>query len=75
MTKIETKRLLEAVYGVEVAEVHSLIRRGKRRSEHTVQAYKKKDFKRFYVKLSTPVDLPNVPKPLEEAGSSVSKDN
>lgn len=70
MTKIETKRLLEAVYGVEVAEVHSLIRRGKRKSEHTVLAYKKKDFKRFYVKLSTPVDLPNVPKPLEKLGDS-----
>lgn len=75
MTKIETKRLLEAVYGVEVAEVHSLIRRGKRRSEQTVQAYKKKDFKRFYVKLSTAVDLPNVPKPLEEASSSAAKGN
>lgn len=65
MTKIETKRLLEAVYGVEVAQVHSLNRMGKRRSEHTLMAYQKGDFKRFYVKLSTAVDLPNVPKSIE----------
>jgi ribosomal protein L23 len=65
MTKIETKRLLEAMYGVQVEAVHSLNRMGKRHSEHTLQAYKKKDFKRFYVKLTTPVDLPNVPKAID----------
>lgn len=62
LTKVETKRFLEAVYGVEVASVHSLNRMGKRHAEHTLQAYQKKDFKRFYVRLTTPVDLPNVPK-------------
>lgn len=66
MTKIETKRLLEAVYGVQVDTVHALNRMGKRRAEHTVMAHKKKDFKRFYVKLSTEVDLPNVPKPIDQ---------
>lgn len=62
LTKVETKRILEAIYGVEVDSVHSLNRMGKRRAEHTLQAYKKKDFKRFYVRLTSPVDLPNVPK-------------
>jgi ribosomal protein L23 len=65
MTKIETKRFLEAVYGVEVESVHSLNRMGKRKSEHTLLAYKEKDFKRFYVKLTTPIDLPNTPKPID----------
>lgn len=66
MTKIETKRLLEAVYGVQVDTVHSLNRMGKRKGENTIMAQKKKDFKRFYVKLSTAVDLPNVPKQIDQ---------
>lgn len=68
MTKIEMKRLLEAMYGVQVERVHSLNVLGKRKSEHTLMAYKKKDFKRFYVRLTTPVDLPNVPKAIDRLG-------
>jgi ribosomal protein L23 len=68
MTKIEMKRLLEAVYGVEVEKVHSLNVMGRRRGENTVMAQKKKDFKRFYVRLTSPVDLPNVPKSIDALG-------
>jgi ribosomal protein L23 len=72
MTKIEMKRLLEAVYGVEVEKVHSLNVLGKRRGDHTIMARKKNDFKRFYVHLSSPVDLPNVPKSIESLNAKPS---
>lgn len=62
MTKIEAKLFLENVYGVKVEKMNSLVR--------TVRKVRSKqldttDIKRFYVELTSEVELPNVPKPLE----------
>jgi ribosomal protein L23 len=66
MTKIEARRILEAVYGVQVTGIHSLNRMGKRRNEQTRMPKQDKDFKRFFVRLSTDVELPNVPKAMDQ---------
>lgn len=66
MTKIEIRRFLRSVYGIDVDRVHSLNVMGRRRGEMTQMPVQGKDFKRFYVKLKSDVELPNVPKPLEE---------
>jgi ribosomal protein L23 len=65
MTKIETKRILEAIYNIQVTGIHSLNRMGKRRNEGTRMPMQENDVKRFFVRLSTDVELPNVPKAID----------
>lgn len=65
LTKIEMKRFLRAVYGIDATQVHSLNVMGRRRGEMTTMPRQGKDFKRFYVKLDEIVELPNVPKAIE----------
>lgn len=65
MTKIETRSILEAMYGIKVEQIHSLNRMGRRKGETSMMPKQTKDFKRFYVTLTNPVELPNVPKALE----------
>lgn len=66
MTKIEMGEFLRNVYGIDVVRVNSLNIMGRRRNEKTAMPRQEKDFKRFYVKLSSEVELPNVPKPLHQ---------
>lgn len=66
MTKIEIGEFLRSVYGIDVVRVNSLNVMGRRRNENTTMPRQGKDFKRFYVKLRSEVELPNVPKPLHE---------
>lgn len=66
MTKIEIGEFLRNVYGIDVVRVNSLNVMGRRRNENTSMPRQEKDFKRFYVKLRSEVELPNVPKPLHE---------
>lgn len=62
LTKIEMKNFLEAAYGFHIAEVRSLNRMGRRRNLKSTMPSAGKDMKRFYVRLTTEVDIPNVPK-------------
>ncbi len=62
LTKIEMKNFLEATYGFHIAEVRSLNRMGRRRNDRTMMPRAGKDIKRFYVRLTSMVDVPNVPK-------------
>lgn len=66
LTKIEMRRFLESVYGMDIKDIHSLNVMGRRRNESTIMARKGKDFKRFYVRLNAAVDVPNVPKQIDE---------
>lgn len=68
LTKVEAKTLLSSVYGMHIDQVASLNMMGSRQriafkpgdSRGTIK--KEKDTKRFYVKLSSAVDVPTVPK-------------
>lgn len=68
LTKVEAKMLLSSIYGMHIDQVASLnIMGGRQRiafkQGDTRGAVKKdKDMKRFYVKLSSAVDVPTVPK-------------
>ena len=62
LTKIEVRRFLESVYGLNIEHVHSLNRMGRRRGELSPMPRQENDIKRFYVRLKSPVALPNVPK-------------
>lgn len=62
LTKIEIKNFLEGVYGMNVEEVRSLNRMGRRRGMKTNMPKQGKDIKRFYVRLSSEVDIPTIPK-------------
>lgn len=70
MTKIEIKQFLQAVYGIDVNRVHSVNVMGKRKGEMTSMPVQEKDFKRFYVKLKSDVELPNIPKQLDQLKTS-----
>lgn len=65
LTKPEMKRFLTAVYGLDVKRINSLNVMGNRRNESSQMPRRDKDFKRFYVKLNQPVELPNIPKSLD----------
>lgn len=73
MTKPEMKRFLQAAYGISVEKIHSLNVAGRRRGEMTTMPRHEKDYKRFYVQLRDEVELPNVPKPLENVKQAPSK--
>lgn len=70
MTKLEIKQFLRAAYGIDVNNVHSLVVMGKRKNELSSMPVQEKDFKRFYVKLKSDVELPNVPKPLDKVNQA-----
>lgn len=72
MTKLEIKQFLRAAYGIDVNAVHSLVRMGRRKNELTRLPVQEKDIKRFYIKLKSEVELPNVPKPLDQVKKAAS---
>lgn len=65
LTKPEMKNFLMSVYGLNVKEIHSLVRMGRRRNMRSAMPRFDKDMKRFYVKLHDEVEIPNVPKALQ----------
>lgn len=66
ITKLEIGEFLRNVYGIEVIKVNSLVIMGRRRNENSEMPRHGKDFKRFYVRLRSEVELPNVPRPLDK---------
>eukprot|EP00249_Psilotum_nudum_P004071 c17598_g1_i2 orf=167-439(+) len=56
---IEIKRVLESVYGLEVAKVNTLNMDGKRRRLPGGWLLKKPDYKKAYVVLRNPISLPD----------------
>lgn len=62
LTKVEVKQFLSAVYGFNIAEVRSLNRMGRRRNDRSLMPRAGKDIKRFYVRLTSEVNVPNAPK-------------
>ena len=62
MTKIEAKHFLESVYDLKIENINSLVRT---KLHQNVFKVKLKNKKRFYVELTSPVWMPNVPKPVE----------
>ncbi|GAB0491165.1 hypothetical protein MMPV_002417 [Pyropia vietnamensis] len=68
LTKVEAKMLLSSIYGMHIDQVASLNMMGGRQriafkeGDNRGTVKKDKDMKRFYVKLSSAVDVPTVPK-------------
>ncbi|KAL2651593.1 hypothetical protein R1flu_019721 [Riccia fluitans] len=72
-SKIEIKRVLEAVYGLEVEKVHTLNMEGKKKiSRKTMKYHRRPDYKKAYVVLKNPVTLPADVFPLNAVDSSES---
>ncbi|CAM6084540.1 unnamed protein product [Calypogeia fissa] len=58
-SKIEIKRVLESVYGLEVEKVHTLNMEGKKKlNRKSGTHYRRLDYKKAYVVLKNPVSLP-----------------
>ncbi|CAM6034464.1 unnamed protein product [Sphagnum compactum] len=58
-SKIEIKRVLESLYGLQVAKVNTLNMEGKKkRARGSVAYYRRPDYKKAYVTLKEPVTLP-----------------
>eukprot|EP00177_Eucheuma_denticulatum_P001822 GFKZ01003256.1.p1 GENE.GFKZ01003256.1~~GFKZ01003256.1.p1 ORF type:complete len:137 (+),score=18.28 GFKZ01003256.1:159-569(+) len=72
ITKLEIGEFLRNVYGIEVVKVNSLVIMGRRRNEDSNMPRHGKDFKRFYVRLGSEVELPNVPRPLDKVKNAAS---
>jgi len=68
VTKVEARLLLSSVYGMDVDKLTSLnIMGGRQRiafkpGDSRGAVKKDKDMKRFYVKLTSPVEVPTAPK-------------
>ena len=65
VNKVEAKIFLEKIYGMEIEKIHSVNVLGKVR-RFGKHEYRTKAYKRLYVKLQEPVELPNIPKPLDK---------
>ncbi|XP_024386517.1 uncharacterized protein [Physcomitrium patens] len=58
-SKIEIKRVLETLYGLQVAKVNTLNMEGKKkRAKGSLAFYRRPDYKKAYVTLKEPVSLP-----------------
>ncbi|BBM99732.1 large subunit ribosomal protein L23 [Marchantia polymorpha subsp. ruderalis] len=58
-SKIEIRRVLESVYGLEVEKVNTLNMEGKKKlNRKTGKYYRRPDYKKAYVVLKNPVTLP-----------------
>lgn len=68
VTKVEAKMLLSSVYGMHIDQVSSLNMMGSRQriafkpGDSRGAIKREKDTKRFYIKLSSAVNVPTVPK-------------
>lgn len=59
-SKIEIKRVLESIYGLQVAKVNTLNMEGKKkRAKGNLAFYRRPDYKKAYVTLKEPVSLPD----------------
>jgi large subunit ribosomal protein L23 len=57
--QIEIKRVLESLYGLQVAKVNTLNMEGKKkRAKGSLAFYRRPDYKKAYVTLKEPVSLP-----------------
>lgn len=77
-SKIEIKRVLESVYGLEVEKVHTLNMEGKKKlNRKSGTYYRRPDYKKAYVVLKNPISLPKDVFPLNalEAANEESASN